>query len=164
MKLIVISDTHIPERTKKLPEQLISEIKNSDGVIHAGDFTSYRFYEELQALNNNFYAVKGNMDDFNITKNLPQKLKINIEGKMIGIMHGYGAPYGLEDILLKNFENEHIDILIFGHTHKSLWTKKNNVYILNPGTPTDYIFAKEQTYAVLSIEKDLINVEIKFIK
>lgn len=160
MRLIVISDTHIPERTKELPDKIAEEINQADAVIHAGDFTSYSFYEKLQAISKKLYAVKGNMDDRSISTHLTDKLLIEIEGKKIGIMHGYGSPYGLEEILLKNFEKHNIDILVFGHTHKSIWTNKGGIYILNPGTPTDYIFAKQQTYAVLSIENEFIDAEI----
>lgn len=160
MRLIVISDTHIPQRIKELPDILVQEINKADGIIHAGDFTSYRFYENLKSISKKLYAVKGNMDDNYISTNLTDKLIIEIEGKRIGIMHGYGPPYGLEDILLKHFEKDYINIFIFGHSHKSMWLKKGEIYILNPGTPTDYIFAKEQTYAVLSIENESIDAQI----
>ena len=101
MRLIVISDTHIPQRIKELPDILVQEINKADGIIHAGDFTSYRFYENLKSISKELYAVKGNMDDNYISTNLTDKLIIEIEGKRIGIMHGYGPPYGLEDILKK---------------------------------------------------------------
>ncbi len=160
MKLIVISDTHIPQKSKTLPNKIIEEIKNADAVIHAGDFTSYDFYEQLKFISKQLYAVKGNMDDRDITNFLPNKLIIKIEEKTIGIMHGFGPPHGLEEYLLKNFEKDKIDILIYGHSHKSIWKKKDSIYILNPGSPTDYVFTKEQTYAVLNIEKEIINADI----
>lgn len=163
MKLIVLSDTHIPERKNSLQDTLWNEIDNSDGVIHCGDFTSIDFYELIKKRAKSFYAVKGNMDDYFIKSKLPDKLIFNIENLSIGLMHGYGPPHGLENLVYKSFQNDKVDIIIFGHSHQHLQVHKENILLLNPGSPTDYIFATAQTYAILSLEGKEYHSEIKFI-
>ena len=38
MKLVIVSDTHMPRMAKKLPKRLIQELKDADGILHAGDW------------------------------------------------------------------------------------------------------------------------------
>ncbi len=37
-KIVIVSDTHIPVRAKKLPSALIAECQQADFIIHAGDW------------------------------------------------------------------------------------------------------------------------------
>ena len=61
MKVIVISDTHMPKRAKSLPSRLREELKTADMILHAGDWQTKEVYEELKV-----YApiegVCGNVD------------------------------------------------------------------------------------------------------
>ncbi len=36
MKMIVVSDTHMPKRAKKLPTKLIESLEDADLIIHTG--------------------------------------------------------------------------------------------------------------------------------
>lgn len=47
MKVIVVSDTHMPKRAKKLPKRLIEDLGEADLIIHAGDWQTIEVYEEL---------------------------------------------------------------------------------------------------------------------
>jgi predicted phosphodiesterase len=35
MEIVVVSDTHMPKRTKKLPRQLVKDLEKADLIIHA---------------------------------------------------------------------------------------------------------------------------------
>ena len=37
-RLVIVSDTHVPQRARALPEQLWQAIDEADVVIHAGDW------------------------------------------------------------------------------------------------------------------------------
>ena len=50
MKIIVLSDTHIPARAKDIPEEVYAQIKGADLLIHAGDITSLEFFKKLSKL------------------------------------------------------------------------------------------------------------------
>ncbi|OGF58865.1 MAG: hypothetical protein A2Y62_11030 [Candidatus Fischerbacteria bacterium RBG_13_37_8] len=164
MKILVISDTHIPERTQSLPRQLLDEVKSCDAVIHAGDFTAYSFYENLKSISKQLHAVKGNMDDNRISNVLPSKSIISFHATTVGIMHGIGPPQGLQELIRNSFKDDKIDVLIYGHSHTAVWERKDDIYMLNPGSATDFIIARKRSYAVLTIEEESFGAEIKWVQ
>jgi uncharacterized protein len=152
MKIIVISDTHIPDRAESLPLKLLDEIKNADMVIHAGDFVSLEFLNDLKSLCNNIKAVWGNMDPPEIKKMLPQKGIFKVGDYRIGVVHGYGAPNKMLELLNTEFKNDKLDIIIFGHSHSALNEKRGSTLFFNPGSPTDKILAADNTYGIIEID------------
>ncbi len=162
MRIIVISDTHIPRRKKEIPSLILKEIEKSDLVIHAGDFTNLETVKLLESLNR-FYGVAGNMDEKEVWEYLPEKRIIEIENKRIGIIHGFGPPIGIEGKILKKFEGENLDIIVYGHTHRASIKNYKNVLLLNPGSAGDKIFSFKRTYMILEICKE-VNVKIFEIK
>jgi len=159
MKIVVLSDTHIPHRAQDLPDRIWKEIDRADIVVHGGDFTSYEFLTELKAVKE-LKAVYGNMDEYRVASELPEKLVFEVEGVRIGVMHGFGAPLGLESRIKERFSGDNIDVLIYGHSHRAVWKKENDLYILNPGTPTDTIFSRKRTFAILEVHEGKVNGEI----
>jgi putative phosphoesterase len=159
MRIVVISDTHIPHRAKDLPAKLWEEIEKADLVIHAGDYTSFDFYTELTSVAE-VRGVYGNMDEYRLTEILPEKEILEVEGKRIGIFHGFGAPLGLEKRVRKKFENDKVDIIIYGHSHRAVLKEEDNLLIINPGSPTDKIFTRYLSYAILEIEGGRARAEI----
>ncbi len=162
MRFVVLSDTHIPHRAKGLPDEVWSYIEQSDGVIHAGDFTSYDFYLELCARaggEDKVFAVWGNMDEEYLFRKLPERLVFEKDGVKIGVYHGTGAPFGIEKRVFKKFKEDMPDIIIFGHSHLPLKKELNGVLMFNPGSPTDKIFARKNTFGILAIENGVFNIE-----
>jgi uncharacterized protein len=72
VKIVVLSDTHLPKRKKGLPARLLEELQDSHMILHAGDWTTIDVYQELQS-----YArvegVYGNVDSQEIIGLLPLK-------------------------------------------------------------------------------------------
>lgn len=160
MKIVVLSDTHIPERAKDLPPQIYEDLKSANLILHAGDMTSIDFLKKLQKISE-VKAVVGNMDDIGLKKMLPQKQLIKIGKLCIGLIHGWGNPQDLTESVQKEFLKEKPDIIIFGHSHQALKAQKNGVILLNPGSPTDKIFSKSNSYGIISIDsEDKINIKI----
>ena len=162
MQFVVLSDTHIPHRAKRLPDEVWSYIEKSDGVIHAGDFSSYDFYLELCAragTEDKVFAVWGNMDEEYLYRKLPEKLLFEVEGVRIGVYHGTGAPIGIDKRVFKKFSNDLPDIIIFGHSHMPLKKELNGVLMFNPGSPTDRIFARKNTFGLLTINSGEFTVK-----
>lgn len=162
MQFVILSDTHIPHRAKRLPDEVWSYIEKSDGVIHAGDFSSYDFYLELCARaggSDKVFAVWGNMDEEALFRKLPERLVLELGGIKIGIYHGSGAPFGIEKRVFKKFSDNLPDIIIFGHSHIPLQKEINGVILFNPGSPTDKIFATKNTFGILTIENNKFTVE-----
>ncbi|HIQ56042.1 MAG TPA: YfcE family phosphodiesterase, partial [Pyrodictium sp.] len=60
MRMLVIADTHIPDRAEKLKpyvENIIEEHKPYDIVVHAGDLTSKTILEWVKSLGKQCYVV-----------------------------------------------------------------------------------------------------------
>ncbi|WP_338779440.1 metallophosphoesterase family protein [Metabacillus sp. FJAT-52054] len=47
MKIVVLSDTHVPKRAKSFPPRLLVELQTADAIIHAGDLLNTASYREL---------------------------------------------------------------------------------------------------------------------
>jgi len=161
VKIIVISDTHIPERAKGLPEELLKAFKEADMIIHAGDFADLSILEEIKGTGKTVVAVAGNMDHDEIKELLPEKEIIGVEKFRVGVMHGWGAPANLLQLLEEAFKNDRVDLVIFGHSHKAFNEKKGNILYFNPGSPTDQIFSPFNSYGIIEIND---KIEAKIIK
>ncbi|MCX5700124.1 MAG: metallophosphoesterase [Candidatus Omnitrophica bacterium] len=161
MKIVAIADTHIPERSDKLPLELLEEIKLADAVIHAGDFVSLELFKELKAICKQVIAVRGNMDAGELAKELPEKEIFKVGKFRIGVMHGYGAPGRVAELLLLEFKKDKLDMIVFGHSHTPLNEKIGSVIMFNPGSPTDKVFAPYVSYGVIEIDD---KIEAKIVK
>lgn len=151
MKIGVISDTHIPDRSKDLPKEILEAFKNVDMVIHAGDLVDLSVIDQLKRVCPNVKAVWGNMDPEEVKRRLPQKEIIKLGNYTIGLTHGYGPPKNLIEIMADIFKDDKPDIIIFGHAHAPTNEKRGNVLYFNPGSPTDKIFSPYNSYGIIEI-------------
>lgn len=162
MTLFVISDTHVPEISQKIPEDFLSQIKTDDILLHAGDFTNLKTLKELER-RCKVYAVRGNMDDPEVKKILPEKRIVDVSGKKIGIFHGWGPPSDLAERVLKRFE-VNLDVLIFGHSHTPYHKKIDKTLLFNPGSLAGNPNFRNRTYGILNLEEKEIWADILELK
>ena len=153
IKVLVISDTHIPVTATKLPSIIEEEAKGSDCCLYCGDCITVTPLEVLEALTK-VYAVCGNMDDEIIRKRLPIKRLIRLADVTVALTHGGGRPANVLDYVKNEFVQEFnsVDIFVFGHSHMPLDTEIDGKIYFNPGSPTDQMFAPYRSYGVLEIE------------
>jgi len=135
MRIVVIADTHV-NKLEYLPAKIIDAISTVDLIIHAGDFTDIQLLEELKQLRD-VEAVHGNMDSKQLKSVLPIKKIVETKDKRIGITHGSGAPWGIEERVRKVFESDRIDIIVYGHSHRSQNEIVNDILFFNPGKAAD---------------------------
>ncbi|SEA46683.1 hypothetical protein SAMN05660420_02173 [Desulfuromusa kysingii] len=159
MKIGVLSDTHLHslDAGSKLASKLLNgPFTDVDVILHAGDcvFTDLEncFYPIP------WYGVRGNMDVGQAT--LPVSRVLDLGGKKIGMIHGWGSGCDIETHVLDYFADCHLDVLIFGHSHRPVCRQLNNMLLLNPGSPTDRRSAPYHTVALLNIESDAVTAEI----
>ena len=131
MRIYVISDTHVPERVRSIPEAFARQIQRGDILFHCGDFTSVAVYEKLERMAE-FYGVYGNMDEPALLSVLRQTQTIEIAGKKVGITHGWGSSINLAQRVYDSFA-EKPDIILFGHSHMKTNEMLNNSILFNPG-------------------------------
>jgi hypothetical protein len=155
MRIGVISDTHIPERAKAIPQKILNEFKTVDMIIHAGDLAQANVLEQLRSVCKDVRAVWGNMDPHEVRLILPQKEIIKVGKYKIGVMHGYGNPAYLLDTLKEEFKSDNVNLVIFGHSHQPFNEKKDNIWYFNPGSATDDIFAPYNSYGIIEIDDSI---------
>lgn len=158
MKIGVVSDTHSLE----IPREVLTQFKNVDVIIHAGDFCSSKDFNVFKALKKDLYAVYGNMDSNDLRKSLPETKVITLEGVKIGIFHGEGPAKRVLDFVKEKFKGKRLDVVIFGHSHVAISEKKGKTLYFNPGSPNDRITAPFCSYGILEINDG--KVESKIIK
>lgn len=154
MRILVISDTHIPTQVKTLPEIIKEEAIKCDCCLHCGDFTSISVYKTLCSWVNT-YAVCGNMDDDALRRELPPKRILRFNGIVFGLIHGGGHPDNLISYVQNQFlkEADAIDIFVFGHSHRALDEEREGKIYFNPGSPTDTMFTATRSYGILTVDQ-----------
>ncbi|MCM8795537.1 MAG: metallophosphatase family protein [Candidatus Omnitrophica bacterium] len=161
MKIGVIADTHIPDRAKEIPKEILEAFKKVDMVIHAGDLVDLSVLEKLKSVCANVKAVCGNMDPAEIRTVLSEKEIIRIGNYKIGVMHGYGAPQRLVNLVYEAFKNEAVNVIIFAHSHYPFNEKRQGILYFNPGSATDKIFSPYNSYGIIEIND---KIEAKVIR
>lgn len=136
MRVGVLSDTHIPLRAKKLPDEVLQAFEKVDHIIHAGDIVSGEVLDVLKNLAP-VTAVGGNVDPEQLRGALGEKKIVILSGYRIGITHGHGKSGRTLDRAIKCFENDSVDCIIFGHSHIPYCGVMDRILLFNPGSPTD---------------------------
>lgn len=149
----VVSDTHLSKDDGRFTALIDKYFKDCHLIIHAGDITNEDIFLSTKK---EIIAVKGNMDFFS---GLPSKKKLNILGKEIGIIHGYGAPSGIRERIRKEFEK--VDCIVYGHTHSPYNGYEEGILFFNPGSAFDKRWAPKNTIGYLFITEDRIEGKIE---
>ena len=147
MKIGVISDTHLNGYDDRLRRLMDDHFHDVSLILHAGDLVDIRVLDAFAG--KDVKAVCGNMDPQSVRQYLPDRLIITIENYRVGIIHGWGMPFGLEYKLLK--EVGQVDCLVYGHTHRAVNKVRDGILFFNPGSATDKRFASHNTIGILEI-------------
>lgn len=152
IKIGIISDTHMPKRAKKFPQELLVGLKGVDLIIHAGDWQTIDVYHELSR-----YApvegVYGNVDDDRIKDKFEKKKIFEFGFVRVGVVHGHGQGKTTEKRVIDTFSDDTVDIIIFGHSHIPIKKFVNRTWIFNPGSPTDKRRQPQYSYGFLEINE-----------
>jgi putative phosphoesterase len=120
-------------------------------IVHAGDFTTAAALAELQAIGPPVAAVHGNMDDAELRDGLPDCVVAEGEGIRIGVVHDGGPATGRAERLAKRFPGCHA--VVYGHSHLPEVARSGDVWVLNPGSPTERRRAPSHTMIVIRAGK-----------
>ncbi|GCB43540.1 metallophosphoesterase [Streptomyces sp. NL15-2K] len=136
MRLLLMSDTHLPKRARELPARLLAEIPRADVVFHAGDWVDTATLDLLESRCGRLVAVYGNNDGPALRARLPEVAYAELAGLRFAVVHETGPAQGREARCAARFPDT--DVLVFGHSHIP-WdtTASTGLRLLNPGSPTD---------------------------
>ena len=157
-RIAVISDTHLPRGTRALPDECMRRLADADLVLHAGDFVSTQFLEELKRIGPRVEGVYGNMDEAALKAALPKQRVVEVESVRIGIVHDAGPRVGREARLAARFED--CGAVIYGHTHVPQVERFQHLWILNPGSPTERRSAPVHSMLILRLKARRITPEL----
>ncbi|WP_290052727.1 metallophosphoesterase family protein [Amycolatopsis solani] len=160
MRLLLISDTHLPARARELPSQVWDEVAAADVVVHAGDWVEIGLLDELEARSKRLIGVYGNNDGADLRARLPEIARAELDGVRLAVIHETGAKQGREQRCDAKFPDT--DVLVFGHSHIPWDTvAPSGLRLLNPGSPTDRRRQPHCTYQTARVENGvLVDVEL----
>ncbi len=138
MRVLVIGDTHIPDRASHVPVELMEIIDGGrpwDIVVFTGDLTGENVLRWVRNLGREVYVVRGNMDYLP----LPKTRSFEINGVRAGVHHGDGVyPRGEVGQLTRIADRLGVAVLFSGHTHNPFIkvSRDSRVLHVNPGSLT----------------------------
>lgn len=147
----------MPRGTRRLPAECLSRLEEADVILHAGDFVTVAVLEGLQALAP-VEGVVGNMDQPGLRELLPERRVVEVGEVRIGIVHVPGPAAGRGKRLMSAFPG--CDAVVYGHTHLPERSRVGDVWVLNPGSPTERRGAHAHSMLVLEVDSGRIRPEL----
>ncbi len=157
MKIGVLSDTHLREPHSEFKRIIEFHFRDAEKILHAGDFVDRSVAEYLSG-QRELIAVSGNMDPSEIREIFPYKRVVELGGFKIGLIHGGGAPFGIESRIQEEFDE--VDTIVYGHTHTPANHLVKKIFFFNPGSPTRSLW-RSPTLGILHIGEKIEGEIIK---
>ena len=164
----LISDTHMPERWKQLPDSVFTLFADVDVILHSGDVGELWVLDQLSELAP-VVAVHGNDETDEAEAALPYLQTLSIAGHRLVLTHAH-YPDRKEEMASRTdewqpkferrieFARIHgASICIFGHTHIPMGFEQDGIWLINPGAiASGNPWQKQliQTVAILELEKN----------
>ena len=140
MKILLVSDTH---GNNDCLEQLVNTHPDMDLYLHLGDSES----DEYSLMP--FRSVMGNRDFY---PNFPENLLIPTP---FGNLFASHTPYIRDGF----FKEKDVKIFCYGHTHMRKYEQRDGMIIINPGAITFARDRYDESYVILTISNDKVDVE-----
>ena len=158
MQIALISDTHLPRGSRRLPEECVDRLRAADLILHAGDLMRLAVLEQLESYGS-VVAVHGNVDDIEVRAALPEVTSVDAGPVTIGLVHDAGPAKGRLARLRRRFPEA--DAVVFGHSHIPLHeTSADGFQIFNPGSPTERRRAPAQTMGIATVAAGTVTFEL----
>lgn len=147
----ILSDTHLKKPSKELQALLDGPFKKVDLIVHLGDFVRPEVHDFLST--KPFVGVAGNRDHRDLRSSLPQKELLKIGDYRIGLIHGWGAFWGMPERVKALFGK--VDVILFGHTHRPFLKEIDGVLFMNPGSfRRDPFGGFKRRFGLLEIQRE----------
>jgi putative phosphoesterase len=135
----------------------VQVLREASVIVHTGDLTAAAVLDGLSSLAP-VEAVHGNMDAAELRALLPERRIVEAEGLRMGIVHDAGNAAGRRERLAGWFPG--CDLVAYGHTHLPEIARHGDVWVVNPGSPTERRRAPGHTMAVvLDGEPSLVRLD-----
>jgi putative phosphoesterase len=158
VQIAVISDTHLPRGSRRLPEACVERLRAAELILHAGDLSTLAVLHELEGYAR-VVAVHGNVDDAAVRAALPEAASVTAAGTRIAMVHDAGPAKGRLARLRRRFPDA--DAVVFGHSHIPLHERADDGFqIFNPGSPTDRRRQPRFTMGIATAREGRVSFEL----
>lgn len=156
MRIAVVGDTHAKiEKIKKELEKL-----KPDYMLFTGDYfpDAKRLAHHLAL---DYSAVTGNCDP---RSSAGEEQVLELAGKRFYIVHGhqYGVKRSLNSLYYRGQELG-ANAVIFGHTHVPCCEKIDDMWLINPGSPSHPRLGKKGSYVFAEITNGILLPQIIYL-
>jgi len=153
----IISDTH-----STFDPKIPSLFKGVSHILHAGDIGDLRVLQQLQQIAP-LTAVSGNVDEGNVPPGVEEETTLHLCGLRIFMVHILGNPQRLNRALQQKLDRVQPDVVVFGHSHKSLIEKHGRVLYFNPGSAGPKRFSLPRSLGLLRVHQGEPQGELIFL-
>lgn len=166
MRIGLLADTHIPDVAKELPSEITRAFLGVDLILHAGDIYDPSVLDDLERIAP-VLAARGDDDYLSASrdKRVQEKHVLKIEGHTLWLVHE--RAYYLQSswvqsrVPIGQEKYDFPDIIVFGHEHRTVKRRIDNILFVSPGSPTflGYRYGLGMV-GILDIEPDKVDVHI----
>ena len=163
MKVGVVSDTHLPRFGDQLPAELRRGLgeERVELILHLGDFTGPKIPRLLETLAP-LEAVAGNNDPPALVRRFGRRKVVTLQRVRVGMIHGDGTRGTTTSRSLSAFEEDEVDVICFGHSHRPVCERHDRIWLVNPGSPTDKRTQPRYSYAILDVRRGRVEPRLVF--
>lgn len=164
MRIGLLGDTHLPSLLRSLDElgpEAADALRGVDLILHAGDVTIPAVLDWCAQFAP-VVVAEGNNDLFRDPR-MAQRQLLDIEGWRIGMAHELRPESRpMQQILGSVFPHDAVDILIGGDTHVERLEYRDDVLLVNPGSPTlpHHLSTRLGSLAILDVTRSRVRAEI----
>src|SRR5918993_1018670 len=115
MLIALVSDTHMPKGSRRLPDRCVELMRGADLIVHAGDWSTMAVVEELRAIGPPVEGVHGNVDEADVRAALPADLNLDVGGAQLAVVHDAGPRAERLARMRRRFPDA--AAVVFGHSH-----------------------------------------------
>jgi len=141
MRIGLLSDTHVPQATAKLPVEMERAFDGVDLILHAGDIFQSSALDQLEQIAP-VLAARGDGDNGAVLTDSRVKWKhiLHLHSQTIWVIHELPYPYPVAlwktGRTLAGGEKDIPDVVVFGHDHCTIMERHSGILLINPGSPT----------------------------
>ena len=158
MRIGLVSDTHIPEVGTELPPEVTEALRGVDLILHAGDIYIPSVLDDLERIAP-VLAARGD-DDYGATladRRVKEKHILTLEGQTLWLVHMrplyLTSGWWLTQSSSEPSKDEHPDIVVFGHEHRTTVQHYYDILFVNSGSPTFLNYRRELgTIGILDLD------------
>ena len=164
MRIGLISDTHLPQLLHSMDElgpETGEALDGVDLILHGGDITVPAVLDWCEQFAP-VIAVRGNNDIFDDPR-MAEHQFLDVDGFRIGLAHELRPESRpIPEILAASLNGERVDVLIGGDTHVERLEYRDDVLLINPGSPSlpHHLSTRLGAIGILDVQPFRLSVEI----